>query len=88
MRRHRKWSGPVRGIGVVVISRDACFVLGPQKWSIALFLAIGTLNYAYKFFMAVAMTPVIYLAHALIDRYLGDEAPRMKEAASTDSATW
>jgi uncharacterized integral membrane protein (TIGR00697 family) len=64
------------------------FVIGPQKWSIPLFLAIGTLNYAYKFIMAVIMTPVIYLAHALIDRYLGDEAPRMKEAAASDSASW
>ena len=64
------------------------FVIGPQQWSISLFLAIGTLNYAYKFVMAVLMTPFIYLGHALIDRYLGDEAARMKAAAAADSATW
>ncbi|MEM8815176.1 MAG: queuosine precursor transporter [Pseudomonadota bacterium] len=60
------------------------FVIGPQKWSLDLFFAVGTLNYAYKFAMAIAMTPLIYLAHALIDRYLGDEADAMKAAAAAD----
>ena len=64
------------------------FVIGPQQWGLDLFLAIATLNYSYKFVMAIAMTPLIYLAHALIDRYLGVEAPRMKEAAAADSSTW
>ena len=50
------------------------FVLGPQQWSIGLFLAVGTVNYLYKAFVAVAATPVIYGAHALIDRWLGPEA--------------
>lgn len=49
------------------------FVLGPQQWGIGLFLAVGTVNYCYKFTVAVVLTPVIYLAHALIDRYLGAE---------------
>lgn len=49
------------------------FVLGPQKWSIELFLAVGTVNYCYKFIVAVVLTPVIYLAHYVIDRYLGAE---------------
>lgn len=47
------------------------FVLGPQQWSIELFLAVGTVNYLYKVVVAVAATPLIYLGHALIDRYLG-----------------
>jgi uncharacterized integral membrane protein (TIGR00697 family) len=64
------------------------FVIGPQKWSLDLFFAVGTLNYAYKFLMAIAMTPLIYLAHALIDRYLGDEANAMKSAAAGDKAHW
>ena len=49
------------------------FVLGPQKWSISLFLAVGCVNYAYKFVVAVLLTPVIYGAHWLIDLYLGKE---------------
>jgi uncharacterized integral membrane protein (TIGR00697 family) len=64
------------------------FVIGPQRWSMDLFLAVGTLNYSYKFLMAIAMTPLIYIAHALIDRYLGDEAAKMKEAAAADLARW
>lgn len=64
------------------------FVIGPAKWSMDLFFAVGTLNYTYKFLMAVAMTPLIYLAHALIDRYLGEEAEKMKEAAAGDEARW
>jgi hypothetical protein len=34
-------------------------------------LAIGLINYIYKFIMAIVLTPLIYLAHGLIDRYLG-----------------
>lgn len=49
------------------------FVLGPQKWSISLFLAVGCVNYAYKFVVAILLTPIIYAAHWLIDRILGEE---------------
>jgi hypothetical protein len=49
------------------------FVLGPQKWPIELFLAVGTVNYLYKFLVAIALTPLIYLGRFLIDRYLGPE---------------
>ncbi|MEZ4948886.1 MAG: queuosine precursor transporter [Saprospiraceae bacterium] len=49
------------------------FVLGPAKWSMDTFLNVGMVNYIYKFIMAIALTPLIYLAHWLIDRYLGKE---------------
>ncbi len=49
------------------------FVLGPQKWPMDLFLAVGTVNYLYKFGVAIALTPLIYLGRFLIDRYLGPE---------------
>lgn len=35
-------------------------------------LVIGLINYIYKFTMAIVLTPLIYLAHGLIDRYLGE----------------
>lgn len=58
------------------------FVLGPQQWPLSLFLAVGTVNYCYKVFMAIGLTPVIYFAHYLIDNYLGKElAEKMKEEA-------
>ncbi len=56
------------------------FVLGPQKWSISLFLAIGIVNYAYKFIVAIVLTPAIYGAHYLIDIYLGKPLSRKLRA--------
>lgn len=59
------------------------FVLGPAKWPLTLFLAVGTVNYLYKFTVAIALTPLIYLAHFLIDRYLGKElASALKHRAT------
>jgi queuosine precursor transporter len=59
------------------------FVIGPQHWSMGLFLAVATVNYTYKFAVAVLATPAIYLGHRLIDRYLGaDEAAAMKAQAA------
>jgi len=61
------------------------FVLGPQQWPLNQFLAIGTVNYAYKFLAALALTPVIYGVHWAIDRYLGAElADRQKQRATAD----
>lgn len=58
------------------------FVIGPAQWPMDLFLNVGTVNYIYKFLMALALTPVIYLAHYLIDGYLGKElAEKMKAEA-------
>jgi uncharacterized integral membrane protein (TIGR00697 family) len=48
------------------------FVLNPnENWSTELFLAVGTVNYCYKFVVALLLTPVIYLVHFFIDKYLG-----------------
>lgn len=52
-------------------------------WSLTLVFAIGTMNYMYKFIMAIVLTPVIYLAHYIIDAYLGEElATQLKTAAT------
>jgi len=45
----------------------------PGKWSHAEFLKVATNNYFYKLLIAIAATPVIYLVHGIIERYLGDE---------------
>jgi uncharacterized integral membrane protein (TIGR00697 family) len=47
------------------------FVLGPQQWPTDLFLAVGTVNYAYKAAAAVLMIPVIYGVRRAIRAYLG-----------------
>jgi queuosine precursor transporter len=52
------------------------------NWSITLVLAVGVVNYTYKFIMALLLTPVLYLVHELIERYLGKElADKMKREA-------
>jgi len=61
------------------------FVLGPQQWPIGLFLAVGTVNYAYKACMAILMTPVIYLTRRLIRGYLGAESARDLQLAAARS---
>jgi uncharacterized integral membrane protein (TIGR00697 family) len=59
------------------------FVLGPQQWSVELFLAVGTVNYCYKALMAVLMTPVIYGARWGVRHYLGSaEAHALQQAAA------
>lgn len=42
-------------------------------WDMKLVLAIGFVNYIYKFLIAVFLTPILYLLHFVIDRYLGRE---------------
>lgn len=58
------------------------FYIG-SDWDLVRVLAIGSLNYVYKFIIAILLTPVIYLAHHFIDSYLGKElAENMKQNAS------
>ena len=57
------------------------FYIGAD-WDLVRVLAIGTVNYIYKFGIAIILTPVIYLAHHLIDSYLGENlASQLKEEA-------
>ncbi len=52
----------------------AFYVLGNPSWPLKLVIAVGIINYMYKFTVAIILTPVLYLAHATIDNYLGKEA--------------
>ena len=53
-----------------------------DPWSLHQVLVTGTGNYIYKFVVAILLTPVIYLVHGWIERYLGKEnAQQMKDAA-------
>ena len=42
-------------------------------WDLKLVLAIGLVNYMYKFIVAVILTPALYVIHYFIDLYLGKE---------------
>lgn len=48
------------------------FYLG-ANWPLSTVLAIGTVNYIYKVSMAILLTPLIYIIHSLIERYLGHD---------------
>ena len=41
-----------------------------KKWSLALVFSVGVINYIYKILMATLLTPLIYVAHSVIDKYL------------------
>ena len=56
-----------------------------EPWPFDQIIAICIVNYIYKFSMAILLTPVIYLVHNRIERYLGhDKAAEMKQAAMRD----
>lgn len=62
------------------------FYLNPQySWTWQMVAAIGLVNYTYKFLVAIAMTPILYGVHGIIDGFLGkDLAHKMlKEAAKS-----
>ena len=52
------------------------FVLGPQQWPTSLFLAVSTVNYAYKMAAAIALIPLLYLVRRGITAYLGADRER------------
>src|ERR1700737_2140648 len=53
-----------------------------NNWSWQQVLAICLVNYAYKFTMAIVLTPLIYLVEQRIEKYLGHEiTQKMKRAA-------
>jgi uncharacterized integral membrane protein (TIGR00697 family) len=79
----------LRATGSTVISQliDSFIVLFiafkiGKGWSYQRVIAIGLVNYAYKFTMAIVLIPVIYLIEKWIENYLGHETTtRMKNAA-------
>lgn len=57
----------------------------PNQWTLSMVIAVGMVNYIYKFIMAFILSPLIYLAHHFIEKYLGKElAENMMKQASGD----
>lgn len=56
------------------------------NWSLELVLAIGMVNYIYKLSVAIFLTPILYVLHAVIDGYLGRELSHklMEQAAAEE----
>lgn len=96
--RLRRISGPralwLRSTGSTVVSQliDTLVVLWvglgwPNGWDLATFARVAVPNYLIKLVLAVAMTPVIYLVHWAVERYLGRRlAEDLAQAAAQESA--
>ena len=91
----RRFTGPrmiwLRATGSTLVSQliDSfvvlyiAFALSPANWPMSLVLAVCTVNYIYKFIMAIGLTPLLYVFHWGIDRFLGKElAEKLKEEAA------
>ncbi|RAI84998.1 queuosine precursor transporter [Algoriphagus yeomjeoni] len=84
----------LRATGSTLVSQfiDSFVVLGIAfyvfgNWSLSQIVAVGIMNYIYKMTVAIVLTPLLYLAHGVIDRYLGKElAEEMIEEASENKA--
>ncbi|OUU00771.1 MAG: hypothetical protein CBB99_06385 [Bacteroidetes bacterium TMED39] len=51
-------------------------------WSFDLVLSIAWINYIYKLVLAILLTPLLYIAHGIIDNFLGKElSKKIKEEA-------
>lgn len=55
-------------------------------WSWSQLFSVSITNYVYKFAAAIVLTPLVYLGHYVIDRYLGREnAARLSDEAAAQS---
>lgn len=79
----------LRATGSTVVSQivdsfivlTIAFKLG-GTWTWPMIFAVGTLNYIYKFLMAIILTPALIWVEKRIEKYLGHEtAMQMKKAA-------
>ena len=69
-------------VSQLVDSYIVLFIAFSGKFTWQQILAIGMMNYIYKFTMAIVLTPLIYFIEGRIEKYLGHEKTRqMKDAA-------
>ncbi len=69
-------------VSQLVDSYIVLFIAFSQYFTWQQILAIGMMNYIYKFSVAILLTPLIYVVEGRIERYVGHEmAHKMKKAA-------
>lgn len=84
----------LRATGSTLVSQfiDSFVVLGIAfyvfgNWSLSQIIAVGIMNYIYKMTVAILLTPLLYVGHGIIDRYLGKElTEEMIDEASEDKS--
>lgn len=66
----------------------AFYLMAPEgtQWPFSQVMAVGTINYIYKFSMAILLTPLIYLGHFLIEKYLGKENAELLTEEAAESS--
>ncbi|MDH4070043.1 MAG: queuosine precursor transporter [Ignavibacteria bacterium] len=83
----------LRATGSTVVSQlidsfVVLFIAFSGVLSVDQIVEIGFTNYIYKFLIAVGITPLLYLLHGVIDRYLGmEQAKKMMEEAHSGSGS-
>lgn len=69
-------------VSQLVDSYIVLFIAFSSIFSWQLILAVGMMNYIYKFTVAIILTPLIYFVEGRIEKYVGHEtAHKMKRAA-------
>jgi queuosine precursor transporter len=70
----------LRATGSTVISQliDSFVIIGiafwlPGKVKTSEFFTVAASNYSYKLLIAIAVTPLLYAGHSLINRFLGEQ---------------
>lgn len=64
----------------------AFYLFANPPWSLKQVVAVGIINYIYKFVVAIVLTPLLYVAHNIIDKYLGkEEAHELAEESAQKS---
>ena len=77
----------LRATGSTIVSQlidsfVVLFVAFYGSLTVSQIVDVGITNYIYKFFIALLVTPLLYISHNVIDRYLGEPlAEQMMEQA-------
>ncbi|MEE1885583.1 queuosine precursor transporter [Pedobacter flavus] len=62
------------------------FYINPNyDWTWQMVAALGFVGYIYKFTVALLLTPILYVVHAILDKYLGKELAEKMIVEATKS---
>ncbi|MBI3509651.1 MAG: queuosine precursor transporter [Bacteroidetes bacterium] len=82
----------LRSTGSTVISQlvDSFVVLYiafviPGTFSMSQFWSVGITNYFFKLMIAIGLTPLIYLGHWMVEKYLGNDAHFIEEKVAEEA---
>jgi uncharacterized integral membrane protein (TIGR00697 family) len=82
----------LRATGSTAVSQliDTFVVMGiafwlPGKLTTTEYITVSSTNYIYKFVIALSTTPLLYLIHAAVDRFLGEAEAHALEAEAVNA---